>query len=127
MDAIFDWTGEDLGWDIYGTGPGFEHDCVDGDGDGFDDDSHEYCADHGKPIPVNLPAQKDLTPGGLWSGSPFLGAEGPLPPGEGGLNPNAGYAFPWHSHSEKEIVNNDIFIGGMLTIAIVLPPGTLTP
>ncbi len=112
MDAIFEWTGAKLGWDIYGHSP---EDAL---------KPNEYAPDHGKPFPVTLPAQQDLTLGGLWSGSPFLGAEGPLPPGEGGLNPNAGYAFPWHTHSEKEIVNNDIFIGGMLTIAIVLPPGT---
>jgi FtsP/CotA-like multicopper oxidase with cupredoxin domain len=112
VDAIFEWTGAKLGWDIYGHS----------EGEGLQ--PHEYAPDHGKPFPVTLPAQQDLTLGGLWSGSPFLGVEGPLPPGEGGLNPNAGYAFPWHTHSEKEIVNNDIFIGGMLTIAIVLPPGT---
>ena len=54
-----------------------------------------------------------------------MGAAGALPPGEGGLNPNSGYTFMWHSHTEKELTNNDIFPGGMLTMLIVEPPGTV--
>ena len=30
------------------------------------------------------------------------GGDGQLPAGEGGLNPNSGYAYMWHSHTEKE-------------------------
>jgi hypothetical protein len=58
-----------------------------------------------------------------WSGSPFLGAMGSLPPGEGGFNVTAGYFYMWHSHKEKEMVNNDIFPGGMMTMLIIEPPG----
>lgn len=127
IDAIFEWTGKDLGWDIYGTGPGYEHECVDNDGDGYDDTTFEYCADHGKPFPVTLPGQQELTVGGMYSGSSFLGDLSALPPGEGGLNLNGGYFFMWHSHNEKEIVNNDIFPGGLMTNLIVEPPGTPIP
>jgi hypothetical protein len=119
-DGIFTWTGQGLNWDIYGTphvlGPDT---CSDGDADGFDDSTHEWCADHGKPIPVELPALQQLTFGGFWSGSPYLGVLGSLPPGEGGLNPDAGYTYMWHSHSEREIVNNDIFPGGMMTMLVI--------
>jgi len=133
FDALFTWTGENMGWDIYGTpADGMpDHACVDGDGDGFGDVwagstwEHEYCADHGIALPVTLPENLDLAFGGFWSGSPFMGAAGALPPGEGGLNPNAGYTFMWHSHTEKELTNNDIFPGGMLTMLIVNPPGTV--
>jgi hypothetical protein len=131
-DAIFTWTGENMGWDIYGTpAVGMAHDCVDGDGDGYGDTwagstwEHEYCADHYKPIPVDLPENLDLAFGAFWSGSPYMGTAGALPPGEGGLNPNSGYTFMWHSHTEKELTNNDIFPGGMLTMLIVNPPGTV--
>jgi len=72
---------------------------------------------------VNLPQNQNLTFGGFWSGSPYLGSAGALPPGEGGLNPNSGYTFMWHSHTEKELTNNDIFPGGMMTMLIVEPPG----
>ena len=114
VDAIFTWTGEKLGWDIYGHAP---TDPL---------QPNEYAPDHGVPIPTVLPDNLDLTLGGFWSGSPFLGSAGGLPPGEGGLNPNAGLAFMWHSHTEKELTNFDIFPGGMMSMFLVEPPGTFT-
>ena len=111
-DAIFEWDGANLGWDIYGHAPG---DAM---------VPTEDPADHGKPIPVALPEQSNLTFGGFYSGSPFLGAENSLPPGEGGLNLTGGMFFIWHSHTEKELVNNDVFPGGMMTFIVVQPPGT---
>jgi FtsP/CotA-like multicopper oxidase with cupredoxin domain len=132
VDAVFEWTGEGLGWDIYGTGadgPEFVHQCngLDIASPGFDPVTHEYCPDHGKPIPVILPGLQDIAFGGFYSGSPYLGSDGSVPPGEGGLNPNAGFAFMWHSHNEKEMQNFDIFPGGMMTMLIVEPPGTDIP
>jgi manganese oxidase len=115
MDAIFQWTGKGLGFDIYG------HAATD------PLQPNEYAPDHGKPFPVSLPELQDLTFGGHWSGSPFLGQFGPLPPGQGGLNPNAGFFFMWHSHTERELVNNDVFPGGMMTMLIVEPPGVPIP
>ena len=115
VDAIWTWTGEGLGWDIYG------HLHVDGQPDPPLEPG-EYAADHLKPFPVLLPENLDLVFGGMWSGSPFLGGMGALPPGEGGMNPSAGFTYMWHSHTEKEMCNNDIFPGGMMTMAIVLPP-----
>ena len=110
VDAIFMWTGAKMGWDIYGHAP------TDPLAPGEDPN------DHGKPFPVQLPELQTLTFGPWYSGSPFLGAGGTLPPGEGGLNPNAGFFFMWHSHNENEIVNFDIFPGGMLTMAVVEAP-----
>ena len=108
MDGIYTWTGKDLGWDIYGTTDG--HTCTDsGPVDGFDDDTWEWCADHGVELPVTLPELQSVAFGGLWSGSPYLGMMGSLPPGEGGNNPWAGFTYPWHSHTQKELLNNDIF------------------
>lgn len=126
-DAIFEWTGKDLGWDIYGTGPGFEHDCVDNNGDGFDDTTHEYCPDHNKPLPVILPENQVLSFGDFYSGSPYLGKKGPLPPGAGTLNVNGGLFYMWHSHNEKEMTNYDIFPGGMMTMLIIEAPGVPIP
>jgi hypothetical protein len=153
-DALFDWTGEKMGWDIYGTvADGMpEHDCndvvdnetgvaaIDGPyapGDGYADPEgpgcnplgtppcfpYEWCEDHDLPIPVTLPETQNLAFGAWWSGSPYLGTAGSLPPGEGGLNPNSGYPFMWHSHTEKELTNNDIFPGGMLTMFFIEPHG----
>ncbi len=109
-EAIFEWTGAHLGWDIYG------HDIND------PLEPNEYAPDHGKPFPVTLPTVKELTIGNMWSGSPFLGAMGSLPPGKGTLNPNGGYTFMWHSHNEKEMTNYDIFPGGLMTMLIIEAP-----
>ena len=73
---------------------------------------------------MTLPGVGDLALGGWWSGSPFMGDVGDLPPGEGGLNPFGGYFFVWHSHAEKELTTFDIFPGGPLSAVVVLPPGT---
>jgi hypothetical protein len=134
VDQIFTWTGKDLGWDIYGTGLDYEHSCNDISVNdpspasvGFDLGTQEYCPDHGKVLPVTLPEAQSLAFGGFWSGSPFMGDVAPLPPGEGGLNPFGGFFFMWHSHSEKELTNFDIFPGGMMTMMVVEPPGTPIP
>jgi hypothetical protein len=137
VDAILRWTGKGLGWDIYGTpaahtgaltgscGSGGGHLPL--DGEGLDPLTHEYCADHGKAFPVVLPEALALANGPFYSGSPFLGQVGLMPPGDGGLNPNAGYTFMWHSHNEKEITNYDVFPGGMMTMLVVEPLGTVIP
>jgi hypothetical protein len=135
IDALFKWTGEKLGWDIFGTPLSqFPHTC---DGNlvengivepaDFDSVSNEYCPDHEKPFPVVLPGLQDLFFGGWYSGSPFLGQFGELPPEEGGLNLNGGLFFMWHSHNEKELTNFDIFPGGMLTFIVIEPPGIDIP
>ena len=111
VDAIFEWTGKELGWDMYGHAP---TDPL---------EPHEWAPDHGRPIPVDLPSLSSLAFGGFYSGSPYLGALGSLPPGEGGLNPDAGFTYMWHSHNERELVNNDVFPGGMMTMLIVEAPG----
>lgn len=118
VDAIFSWTGKGLGWDAYG--PPDTHGCSPGP-DGLDPTTREDCGDHGKPFPVILPDQLSTDFGGFWSGSPYLGVLSLLPPGQGGLNPDAGYTFMWHSHTEKEITNFDIFPGGMMTMAVIVP------
>ncbi|MDW7773924.1 MAG: multicopper oxidase domain-containing protein [Desulfobulbaceae bacterium] len=154
FDGIFTWSGKGLNWDVYGTpdaGTQYFHNCVDGDGDDFDDTTSEYCPDHYAPctdadfdqrddetgerckngytktIPVILPNQADLVFGAWYSGSPYLGTLGSLPPGEGGLNPNGGFSFMWHSHTEKELTTNDIFPGGMMTMLIIEPHGVDIP
>jgi len=126
-DGIFEWTGKELGWDMYGHTEGDGSVCVpDAQGyytaDPTAPNYMEWCADHNAAIPVTLPDLTNLAFGGFYGGSPYLGNLGSLPPGEGGLNPNAGFAFMWHSHTERELTNNDVFPGGMMTMLIVEPP-----
>ena len=136
-DAIFFWTGMQMGWDLYGDPAGDitqgipAHNCIDtqnnetavAGADGYDDVTWEWCANHGQALnkKIVLPSTQDLTFGGFYSGTPFLGELGALPPGEGGLNPTAAYLYAWHSHSEKELINNDIFPGGMFTALLIHP------
>ena len=95
---------------------------------------YEWCADHNKPLekspfgdvesggPVTLPDPNYLTNGTWYGGSPYLG------PGRDDAAPSdrrerrrlparsqilpageAGFAFMWHSHNEREITTNNMF------------------
>jgi hypothetical protein len=114
-DMIWKWTGANLGWDAYGHAPGDPYLT----GYEVEDPGND---DHGKPFPVILAQRDDLAFGQFWSGSPFLGTLGDLPPDHPGLNPGGSYLFPWHSHSEKELTSNDVFPAGLLTFVILEPP-----
>jgi hypothetical protein len=136
-DAIWGpWSGARLGWDVYGdpNDPEFAHTCTGvatfdpanpNNPAYYDPVTSEYCPDHGKPIPVQLPPTSDITFGvgatQMYSGSPFLGHLGPLPPASTVLNPLAGLSYMWHSHAERELTTNNIFIGGISTMALVTP------
>ena len=60
QDAICEWTGEGLNWDIYGgtdVWPDLAHTCngLTTPSPGLDPVTHESCPDHGKPFPTVLP------------------------------------------------------------------------
>ena len=93
----------------------------------------EWCLDHNRPIPIT-PPDPQIVANGLWyGGTPYLGVQKvfagrpqfvstPLPPGTSVQNPEAGYAFMWHSHDEREITTNDVFPGGMMMMLLIDPP-----
>ncbi len=128
VDGIFEFPGDKFNWDIYGTGPENDHTCNGKSvtlgypaaaSDGYDPVTGEYCPDHGKPLPTSIRSVEEFTAGPWFSGGPYLGSSIALPPGEGGLNPTFGFMFMWHSHNENELINFNIFPGGMLTMFIV--------
>ena len=104
---------------------------------------YEWCQDHNKPMqaapfgdvasggPVTLPDPNLFTNGAWYGGSPYLGpdatirATGPTgttpPSGTIANSPSseAGFAFMWHSHNEREITTNNVFPGGMLMMMLV--------
>ena len=106
---------------------------------------YEWCADHNKALekspfgtvagegPATLPDANILTNGAWYGGSPYLGpdatvrASGPTgstpPSGTIANSPTqeAGFAFMWHSHNEREITTNNIFPGGMMMMMMVDP------
>jgi hypothetical protein len=125
VDAIFTWTGQGLNWDVYGSQP---HTCngLAGPSPGFDAATHEYCGDHGKPMPVTPPDPSIVVNGQWYAGTPFLGLQTvgnqtPEAPGTLNQNPQGGYAFMWHSHNEREITTNDVFPGGMMMMLLIDP------
>ena len=129
LDLIFEWTGQNIGWDVYGptahTCNGIAVNAANPQSPGFDPATHEYCPDHGKAFPVILPNQQDVQFGEYYSGSPYLGKFGILPQGHPGLNVNGGYYHIWHSHNEKEITTNNVFPGGMKTFLIIEAPSVV--
>jgi FtsP/CotA-like multicopper oxidase with cupredoxin domain len=133
VDQIFTWTGKNLGWDIYNHKAGDGSACTP-DANGYhsvktDPNYGEWCADHGKPIPAT-PPDPNITAIGQWyGGTPYLGLTGEgatagttEPPGTLNQNPEAGLAYMWHSHNEREITTNDVFPGGMLMMLLIDPP-----
>jgi FtsP/CotA-like multicopper oxidase with cupredoxin domain len=104
---------------------------------------YEWCQDHNKPLevapfgdmpaggPTTLPDANILTNGPWYSGSAYLGPDatvravgptGSTPPSGTIANAptsEAGWAFMWHSHNEREITTNNIFPGGMLMMMLV--------
>jgi len=113
-DALFTWTGKGLNWDVYGDRDGHKPGAGCGARLAFEDPQS-----HCRPFPVTLPEQQALSFGGMWGGSQYLGTVEALPPLQGGLNPAGGFSFMWHSHTERELTNDDIFPGGMMTMLIV--------
>ena len=103
----------------------------------------EWCQDHNKPLeafpfgdvagggPATLPDPNLFVNGAWYGGSPYLGpnatvravgSTGTTPPsGTIGNSPTgeAGFAFMWHSHNEREITTNNIFPGGMMMMMLV--------
>jgi hypothetical protein len=81
--------------------------------------------------PVTLPDPTLFANGAWYGGSPYLGpdatvrATGPVgttpPSGTIANSPSAeaGFAFMWHSHNEREITTNNIFPGGMMMMMLV--------
>ena len=105
---------------------------------------YEWCGDHQKPLeknpfgdvgsggPATLPDPNILTNGPWYSGSAYLGPDAagrsqgptPIPPSGTIANPSgseAGFAYMWHSHNEREITTGNIFPGGMLMMMLVDP------
>jgi FtsP/CotA-like multicopper oxidase with cupredoxin domain len=103
----------------------------------------EWCQDHNKPLqakpfgdvagggPATLPDPTIFANGAWFGGSPYLGPDatvravgttGTTPPSGTVANSptdEAGFAFMWHSHNEREITTNNIFPGGMLMMMLV--------
>jgi FtsP/CotA-like multicopper oxidase with cupredoxin domain len=105
---------------------------------------YEWCGDHNKALekhptgqvaaggPVTLPDPNIILQGTWYGGSPYLGGEATVravgatpisPAGTVANSPNgeAGFAYMWHSHNEREITTSNVFPGGMMMMMLVDP------
>jgi FtsP/CotA-like multicopper oxidase with cupredoxin domain len=150
MDGIFYWTGKGLNWDVFGHGYAGDASVCIPDANGYYTSAptapnyYEWCGDHKKPLeakpfgsvgsggPVTLPDANIVANGAWYGGSPYLGGEAmvravgstPIPPSGTVANSptdEAGFAYMWHSHNEREITTNNIFPGGMMMMMLVDP------
>ena len=122
------WTGARLNWDVYGHANSVDANGVTDAACIAPPAPGEYLADHCKPFPVAFPAPTKMTYGEMWGGTPFIGVPGNIPPIDpntgayhNNLNPMAGQSFMFHSHNEREITTNNIFIGGAAIMTMVMP------
>lgn len=150
FDSIFTWTGKGLAWDIYNHQPGDPPAQYEDLRDHViplpvtvpptpmvaDTQYGRYPTNQYAPlsadgltlalqdVPVFFsPDQLTFTFGQWFNGSPYLGLASPLPPSSesSSMNLGNGIFFMWHSHAEREITNNNIFPGGMMTMMGVTP------
>ena len=122
-DAIYEWTGAQIGFDVYGHTPFDNVTCngVAGPSPGFDNVTREYCPDHTVPLPGPIGSIQDVANGPFYGGSPFLGATLPVIPGSNPGAHDGAYFFMSHSHNEIEITTNNVFPGGIATMIEVDP------
>jgi len=150
MDGLFQWTGKGLNWDVFGHGYAGDTSVCIPDANGYYTSDptapnyYEWCGDHNKPLeskpfgsvagggPVTLPDPGVFVNGPWYSGSPYFGPDANLrsvgttpisPAGTVANDPGgeAGFAYMWHSHNEREITTSNIFPGGMLMMMLVDP------
>jgi FtsP/CotA-like multicopper oxidase with cupredoxin domain len=123
--------------------------CASTDANGYNNipaanNYYEWCGDHDKALeahpfgnvgsggPVTLPDPNILANGAWYGGSPYLGPDAtgravgstPIPPSGTVANDpgkEAGFAYMWHSHNEREITTNNIVPGGMMMMMLVDP------
>jgi FtsP/CotA-like multicopper oxidase with cupredoxin domain len=150
LDGIFYWTGKGLNWDVFGHGYAGDTSVCIPDANGYYTSApaainyYEWCGDHNKALeknptstqiasggPVTLPDPNIVANGAWYSGTPYLGPDAlaravgatPIPPSGTVANSGgeAGYAYMWHSHNEREITTDNVFPGGMMMMMLVDP------
>jgi FtsP/CotA-like multicopper oxidase with cupredoxin domain len=74
------------------------------------------------PVPVTIPDIANQTIGMFWSGSPYLGVQGPLPPGVSTLNQCGEYYIISHNHALFQLDAWGLTMAGQITYMRVDPP-----
>ena len=74
------------------------------------------------PVPVTIPDVANQTIGMWWSGSPYLGVQGPLPPGVTTQNQCGEYYIISHNHALFQLDAWGMTMAGQITYMRVDPP-----
>ena len=111
-------TGQDLSFEKFAIniGPGQTWDVLFKwyDREGYNETSN--------PVPVVIPQVNNQEFGMFYSGSPYLGKTGPLPPGASTLNTCGEYYVISHNHALYQITSWGVNLTGPITYLRVDPP-----
>lgn len=110
--------GQDLSFEKFAIniGPGQTWDVL------FKWHDAEGYRDPGNPVPVTIPQVNNQEFGMFYSGSPYLGQTGPLPPGASTLNECGAYYIISHNHALFQITSWGVNMTGPITYVRVDPP-----
>lgn len=111
-------AGQDLSFEKFAVniGPGQTWDVLVKwyDAEGYDEATN--------PVPVTIPDVANQTIGMFWSGSPYLGKQGPMPPGVSTLNQCGEYYIISHNHALFQLDAWGMTMAGQITYLRVDPP-----
>jgi FtsP/CotA-like multicopper oxidase with cupredoxin domain len=115
--------GEDLAWENFSVpvGPGQTYDGL------FRWRNEEGYDPNTNPVPVTIPSVQNLVYGMLYSGSPYLGVQGPFPVGTTSMNECGEYYIISHNHSLFQITSWGVPMTGPITFLRIDPPGGCPP
>jgi FtsP/CotA-like multicopper oxidase with cupredoxin domain len=111
-------AGQDLSFEKFdiNIGPGQTWDVIFKwyDAEGYDEMTN--------PVPATIPDIANMTFGMYWSGSPYLGMMGQMPPGMSTLNQCGEYYIISHNHALFQITSWGMTMSGPITYLRVDPP-----
>lgn len=74
------------------------------------------------PVPVTIPALANQSIGMYYSGSPYLGTQGQMPPGVSTLNQCGEYYIISHNHALYQLTSWGVIMTGPITYVRIDPP-----
>lgn len=111
-------NGEDMAWENFSVpvGPGQTYDGL------FRWRNEEGYTPNTNPVPVTVPSVQNLVYGMLYSGSPYLGYQGPFPVGTTSMNECGEYYIISHNHALYQITSWGVPMTGPITFLRIDPP-----
>ena len=110
--------GQDMAWENFSVpvAPGQTYDGL------FKWKDEEKYDPNDNPVPVTVPGTQDLVYGMMYSGSPYLGLQGPFPVGTTSMNECGEYYIIAHNHALYQITSWGVPMTGPITFLRIDPP-----